>query len=401
MSSCTPKNNTTEVFTSDTSTFDQSNLYYVVDHASIHYMNFETGQSGILCYDPICSHQVGECQASISSHGEYLANIAAVRNNCVYYVKSFVNDNRQNEGFGIVEYDASAQTTKVLFKGAPDLITQFVVKGDDIYYFMNAYSENGNGIRNIYHYSLKTKKTELLTDTIEENLLFYHSDGDNVYLENLDLGIVYRTDWTFQKLTEFKILPTAYSYFYFYNDYFYFFEESGKVDHLSWSRVIDGLPSESENSFMYDDVYVNLVRVPVNNMDSTPQVVLEHVAPSANLKFYDNTMLCILKQPVYYKTDSIETIDTKTGNPTTMLRDVYSQFGDLVAIDLNTLETTILFPGGTYDIYNIYYYDNKKLVFYGKNIHLESTQTTSRSIMTIIQLDLATNEITTMWEHGQ
>lgn len=398
-SSCTKNKSTTDVFMSNVSTLDGSNLYYVVDHTSINYINFETGESGILCYDPICSHQVGECQACISSYGEFMANIAAVRANCVYYVKDFENGDGKNEGFGIVEYDANAQTTKVLFKGAPDLITQFVVRGDDIYYFMNAYSENGKGIRNIYHYSLKNRKNELLTNAIEENLLFYHSEGENVYLANLDLGIIYQTDWTFRRLTKFKTLSASCPYFYIYDGYLYYFEETGKVEYYTWPRIIEEVVSETEEPFLYNDVYVNLVRVPVDDVDSTPQILLEHVSPSANLKFFSNAMLCVLKYPVYYKTDVIETIDIETGNPTTMLRDVYSMYGDLVAINLDTLDTTTIFPEGTYDIFNIYYYDGKKLVFYGENILKELTHTTSQSIMSIVQYDLSTKESMIRWEN--
>lgn len=401
MTGCGGDRTVNEVFTSNASTLDQSNLYYVVDHSSIHYMNFITGESGFLCYDPLCSHQIGECQACISDYGEYMANIAAVRDNCVYYVKSFENDAGENEGFGIVEYDATARSTKVLFKGMPDLITQFVVRGDDIYYFMNAYAENGNGIRNIYRYSLKDKKSELLTKGIEQNLLFYHSDGEDVYLGDLDLGIVYQTDWTFQEMTEYKVFNSSYTYFYFYNEYFYYFENSDRVDHLSWTRVIDGEACENEELFLYDDVYVDLVRVPLNNINAEPQIVLEHVVGSANLKFYNNHMACILKNPRYYKTDRVETIDPETGNPITVLRDVYAQFGDLVTIDLNTLETSVLFPSGKYDISNVYYWDAGTLVFYGKNVAAEATQPTMQAIMEIVRYDLVTGETTVLWEHGK
>lgn len=401
MTGCGEERTVNEVFTSNSSTLDQSNLYYVVDHSSIHYMNFKTGESGFLCYDPLCSHQIGECQACISDSSEYMANIAAVKDNCVYYVKSFENDAGENEGFGIVEYDATARTTKVLFKGMPDLITQFVVRGNDIYYFMNAYAENGNGIRNIYRYSLKDKKSELLTEGIEQNLLFYHSDGENVYLEDLDLGIVYQTDWTFQEMKEYKVFDSSYTYFYFYDEYFYYFENSERVERLSWTRVIDGEACEDEEPFLYDDVYVNLVRVPLADVNAEPQIVLEHVVGSANLKFYNNHMVCILKNPSYYKTDRVETIDPETGNPTTVLRDVYAQFGDLVTINLNTLETSVLFPGGKYDISNVYYWDAETLVFYGKNVASEVAQPTTQAIMEIVRYDLVTGETTVLWEHGK
>ncbi len=246
LTGCIPADDT--VYRSGKSAVNGHNIYFLSGFDAIHYMNFDSGTTDVFCFDPLYSHKYGDCPAVLDHPAEMISNLTSTKPNTVWYTKKDYDDKIEEYEYKIIEYNAVTGESKVILDGAEDLITQFVVRGDTIYYFMNGYGEEGEWIRNIYKYSIKNKKSECMTEDMEENILFAGYDDGDVYLEDPDLGVIYRTDWSFENIEEVKRLEKQNNYYYILDGYLYYFTD-GKEFRKEWTRIIDGVPQEDEDKF--------------------------------------------------------------------------------------------------------------------------------------------------------
>ncbi len=387
LTGCAPADDT--VYMSGKSAVNGHNIYFLSGFDAIHYMNFDSGITGVFCFDPLCEHNFGDCPAVTDHPAEMIHNITSTKPNTVWYTKKDYDDKIEVYEYKIIEYNAETGKFKVILEGAEDLITQFVVRGDTIYYFMNGYGENRKWIRNIYKYFIKNQKSECMTEDMEENILFGgYDDNGNVYLREPDLGVIYRTDWSFENIEEVKRVNNGHNYTYIHGGYLYYFTKDEGEYKKEWTRIIDGVPREDEDKFWYYSNYCNLVRVPLDDLDSPPETVAKNVYATQNSRFVGNKILCLEPRVEYY-----HSIKTDEG-----YKDLYTTSGDWFFVDLETFERTTAMPYMNYEISDIQYCDKNMLVGEGRYLDVENMMEADNNHWVTIKYEFATGKITVLDE---
>lgn len=383
MSGCSDTTNNI-VYTSGKSSIDTNAMYFIEGYDSIKYMNFETGDVDFFCYDPLCTHDLGECPARIRNGAEMIFSLSCIRENCIWYVRKAADLSHEEPiiKYQIVEYDATSRKTSVIVDGATDLITQFVVRGDVIYYFMNGYGENGNWIRNIYQYSLNNRKSICLTENIEEDVLFLGYDGEDVLLQALELGLIYKTDWSFSNWEILKRFEKSHTNSFTHDGYLYYYINEDLPVKKEWTRIVDGNTMKTDEKFYYNFCPNNLVRIPLSLPDAEPEYVMYNVISTSNIKIYDNQLICIEYAPQYFRSSIISDDEDPK-----QFHDLFTQGGSVYSVDLQTLESKMIVPFNGFDTYSVYYWDNNKIVFKGRYLELENTDVVDNNRFVVYQYD--------------
>ena len=210
--------------------FTSDGYLYFVDNGWLSFTILKTGQTQVLCFDPLCSHE----QITSETTCFALANINDFESRVLVYdgkvwftARTFSKTPGGTEYIQLRSLDLDTMKLEVYLEKNELSITDFWFYGDDIYLSMPAVKEQENGRisyagGSIYRLDKKDKLTMVLEDTEDVQFqLLASGKGCVYYSSKFGDGTVYKATPDFSYTETAAVLPSVFN-IQFYDDYVYY-----------------------------------------------------------------------------------------------------------------------------------------------------------------------------------
>ena len=210
--------------------FYSNGYLYFVDHGWLNYTNLKTGQTQVICFDPLCTHDVitSETTCSALSNVNDFESRVLVHDGKVWFVAKTLSKTLGAPIYTqLRSLDLDTMKLEVYLEKNELSITDFWFYGDNIYLSMPVVKEKENGHifysgGSIYRLDKNDKLTMSLEDTEDVQFqLLSSGEGCVYYRGKFGDETVYKTTPDFSYTEVAAVLPSVFNVR-FYDDYVYY-----------------------------------------------------------------------------------------------------------------------------------------------------------------------------------
>ena len=284
--------------------FASGGYLYFIDNGWLSFTILKTGQTQVMCFDPLCSHDTITSETTCSA----LSNVNSYESRVlVHDGKVWFTAEVMPQKYGDPKYiqlrslDLDTMESEVYLKKNELSITDFWIYGDDIYLTMPTVKEAKDGGiyysgGSIYRLDKNDKLTLIIEDTDDRQLQLISSDKGYLYYSGkFGDGTIYKTTSDFSHTEAIAVLTNVYNVR-FYDGYVYYQRRTEKEQSAECSTV-DGDFDKNISIMNYTCREVALYRRKLDGTDTEETVYTSMPIPRSNY---------ILNYRNYY-------IDTETG----------------------------------------------------------------------------------------
>lgn len=362
--------------------FCSNGYLYFVDLGWLNYTNLKTGQTQVLCFDPLCTHDVITSETTCSA----LANIdnfgsrVLVHDGKVWFTAKTLSKTPGGPIYTqLHSLDLDTMKLEVYLEKNELFILDFWFYGDDIYLSMPVAKEEGNGNisyvgGSIYRLDKNDKLTMVLEDT--ENVQFQllaSGEGCVYYRGKFGDGMVYKTTPDFSYKEAVAVLPSVFNV-QFYDDYVYYQRRTQNSQRVECPAV-EGDFDENISIISYAHSEVSLYRMKLDGTNEEELVYASMPMPRSNVvlnhkNYYidgDTGLIYLVPLEVVCKGYTIWKPDSMMLKMGASGKDILTGYfsitnGRLIVVNANTLEVMREYTDLGIDILDIYSIDNGNLM---------------------------------------
>lgn len=217
------------------SSFNSGGYLYFIDDGWLSFTILASGQTQVLCFDPLCSHEEKNAETTCSA----LSNVSDMESRVlVHDGKVWFTAKNLPKKLGDPQYiqlrslDLGTMKLEVYLEKNELSIMDFWFWGDDIYLSMPTVKEQENGGiyyegGSIYRLEKNDKLTLMAEDTDDKQFQLLASGEDCIYYGGkFGDGTIYKTTPDFSHTETVAVLPNVY-HIQFYDDYVYYQRRTG------------------------------------------------------------------------------------------------------------------------------------------------------------------------------
>ena len=342
------------------SSYVYDNTLYFTDYNYLKYTRLDTGETAVLCHDPLCKHDTDDCIAYLSDGFFYhlVVDEAVSKSGVVLYVSySYLKNTTDfDQVHGIARIDFANGKRDMFADGlACAAINQISIVGDKFYfiatntddYYYKIFSLDKNG-RNLTQLT-ETAEINYLLCAIE-NGYFYYSD---------DFGNIYRTvDFTGQEL----LYTSKHHYgFYIHNGYLYYADD--EVYELNENPDLPAYDYQTGKwgSYRWPTRSYTYYRIPLDNPSAKPEAVIDSALGTQQMLFTDTHLYAISVKHKYLGMYTIYDPELKMEIP----EYVAVSTDGVLKVHLDTLDVERITIEDGWNLYGIISADEDAIVFRG------------------------------------
>ena len=347
------------------SSYIYDNILYFTEQKYLKYTRFDTGETAVLCHDPLCRHDSEDCIAYLPNGYFYhlVVDEAASKNGVMLYVfYSYFKDTTDFEQVhGIARIDF-AKGNREMFANDLDCsaINQISIVGDKFYfiatstddYYYKIFSLDKNG-RNLTQLT-ETAEVNYLLCAIEDGYFYYSDDFGNIYRA---------TDFTTQEL-----LHTSKHHYGFYIHGGYLYYADNEVYELNENPDLLAYDYQTGKwgSYRWPTRSYTYYRIPLDDVSAEPEVVVDGALGTQQMLFTETHLYAISVAHKYLGMYTVYDPELKMEIP----EYVAVRTDGVLRIDLDMLEVEKIAVEDDWEIYGIISADDEQIVFRG--IHQRS-----------------------------
>lgn len=210
--------------------FVSNGYLYFVDSGWLNFSILESGQTQVLCFDPLCSHEQITSETTcfaLTNINDFESRVLVHDGKVWFTARTFSKTPGGTEYIQLRSLDLDTMKLEVYLEKNELSITDFWFYGDDIYLSMPAVKEQENGSisyagGSIYRLDKKDKLTMVLEDTEDVQFqLLASGEGCVYYSSKFGDGTVYKATPDFSYTETAAVLPSVFN-IQFYDDYVYY-----------------------------------------------------------------------------------------------------------------------------------------------------------------------------------
>ncbi|MBQ4575620.1 MAG: hypothetical protein IJA85_10585 [Clostridia bacterium] len=385
---------------------------YFSEKSFINYLNIDTGEERILCFDPLCDHNDDpvttdcECPAYHAVSG-FLSRILVDKNR-VWFTAEVSASGKPGDFTRYTQLrciDLDDMSLKVYLEKNEVGIYDFWKYGENFYLCMPSEQMSDNGDRyyaggSIYRLEKNGKLTLVLEDSqnIQYELLA-SGEGCIFYRGKFGSGEIYRAKEDFSGSEKVAALSGVFN-IRFHDDCIYYMKKTGESYRLEGNAVEGDFDTEISNTFIAGNEYALFRRKIGDDTEelvygSMPQVSSNAVINRCSyyIDAAENMIWLTPLQPSHCG-DIIWEQDLSMMQMGASGKDVLTQIfsstsGKLVAIDCDTLEVVGEMSGLDYDVMDICVVNNRKLIGQFRLMNVDRLK----------ELNAAGVKMNSRWEH--
>lgn len=269
--------------------FTSDGYLYFVDNGWLNFTILKTGQTQVLCLDPLCSHEerTSEITCFALSNMSDMASRVLVHDGKVWFTATTIP-----QKLGAPEYiqirslDLDTMKLEVYLEKNELSITDFWFLGDEIYLSMPTVKEQENGGMSysggsIYRLNKNDKLTMVLEDTEDIQFQLLASGEGCVYYEGkFGDGTIYKTTPDFSYTETVAVLPGVFN-IQFYNDYVYY-QRRTKNSQSAECPAVEGDFDENISIINFAHSEVALYRMKLDGSSTEELVYASMPIPRSN-----------------------------------------------------------------------------------------------------------------------
>ena len=210
--------------------FVSNGYLYFVDSGWLNFTILENGQTQVLCFDPLCSHEQITSETTcfaLANINDFESRVLVHDGKVWFTARTFSKIPGGTEYTQLRSLDLDTMKLEVYLEKNELSITDFWFYGDDIYLSMPAVKEQENGSisyagGSIYRLDKKDKLTMVLEDTDDVQFqLLASGEGCVYYGSKFGDGTVYKATPDFSYTETAAVLPSVFN-IQFFDDYVYY-----------------------------------------------------------------------------------------------------------------------------------------------------------------------------------
>ena len=210
--------------------FTSDGYLYYVDNGWLSFTILKSGQTQVLCFDPLCSHEQITSETTcfaLANINDFESRVLVHDGKVWFTARTFSKTKGGTEYIQLRSLDLDTMKLEVYLEKNELSITDFWFYGDDIYLSMPAVKEQENGSisyagGSIYKLDKKDKLTMVLEDTEDVQFqLLASGEGCVYYSSKFGDGTVYKATPDFSYTETAAVLPGVFN-IQFYDDYVYY-----------------------------------------------------------------------------------------------------------------------------------------------------------------------------------
>ena len=347
------------------SSYVYDNILYFTEQNYLKYTRFDTGETAVLCHDPLCRHDTEDCIAYLPNGYFYhlVVDEAASKNGVMLYVSySYFKDTTDFEQVhGIARIDF-AKGKRDMFANGLDCaaINQISIVGNKFYFIATSTDD--------YYYKIFSldkngRNLTPLTETAEINYLLCAIENGYFYFSD-DFGNIYRTtDFVAQEL-----LYTAKHHYGFYIHGGYLYYADDEVYELNENPDLAAYDYQTGKwgSYRWPTRSYTYYRIPLDDVSAEPEAVVDGALGTQQMLFTKNHLYAISVQHKYLGMYTVYDPELKQEIP----EYVAVRTDGVLKVDLETLTVEKVAIEDDWEILGIISADAEQIVFRG--IHQRS-----------------------------
>ncbi len=342
------------------SSYIYDNILYFTEQKHLKYTRFDTGETAVLCHDPLCKHDTSDCIAYLANgyFCHLVVDEAASKNGIVLYVSysylKNITDFDQVHGIARIDF---AEGKREMFADGLDCsaINQISIVGDKFYfiatstedYYYRIFSLDKNG-RNLTQLT-ETAEINYLLCAIE-NGYFYYSD---------DFGNIYRTtDFTTQEL----LYTSKHHYgFYIHGGYLYYADDEAYELNENPDLSAYDYQTGKWGSYRWPTRSYTYYRIPLGDPTTEPEAVVSGALGTQQMLFTNTHLYAISVTHKYLGMFTVYDPELKIDVP----EHVAISTDGVMRVNLGTLEAEKIAIEDGWNIYGIVSASEEIIVFRG------------------------------------
>ncbi|MBE6697659.1 MAG: hypothetical protein E7581_03960 [Ruminococcaceae bacterium] len=361
------------------SSYIYDNILYFTEQKYLKYTRFDTGETAVLCHDPLCKHDTEDCIAYLPNGFFYhlVVDEAASKNGIVLYVSysylKNITDFDQVHGIARIDF---AEGKREMFADGLDCsaINQISIVGDKFYFIA---TNTDDYYYRIFFLDKNGRNLTQLTETAEINYLLCAIEDGYFYYSD-DFGNIYRTvDFTGQEL----LYTSKHHYgFYIHNGYLYYCDD--EVYELNENLELPAYDYQTGKwgSYRWPTRSYTYYRIPLDDVSAEPQVVVDGALGTQQMLFTDTHLYAISVMHKYLGMYTVYDPELKMEIP----EYVAVRTDGVLKVDLETLEVEKITIEGDWEIYGIISADDEQIVFRGDHQRSKLENQMSHGIKIVI-----------------
>ena len=362
--------------------FCSNGYFYFVDHGWLNLTNLKTGQTQVLCFDPLCTHDMitSETTCPALSNVNDFESRVLVHDGKVWFTAKTLSKTPGGPIYTqLRSLDLDTMKLEVFLEKNELYILDFWFYEDDIYFSMPVVKEQENGNisyvgGSIYRLDKNDKLTMLLEDTEDVQFQLLASGGGCVYYRGkFGDGTVYKTTPDFSHTETAAVLPSVFN-IQFYDDYVYYQRRTNNSQSTECSAV-EGDFDENVSIISYAHSEVSLYRMKLDGTNEEELVYASMPMPRSNVvlnhkNYYidgDTGLIYLVPLEVVCKGYTIWKPDSMMLKMGASGKDILTGYfsitnGRLIVVNANTLKVIREYTDLGIDILDIHSVEDGKLM---------------------------------------